>query len=248
MNPAIVIIPTTGADELEEAIQSVLAQTVPTDVLVVFDGAAYARPLRLAHDPRVHTLVLPFNTGRNRTSRMRPEERGHWYGHRVICAAGCLVNNDYVMMLDQDNWLRADHVESCIARIESRPGAPYEMAYALRNVHRKDGSFVCRDDCQSLGIHNGVCGHLIDTSCYFLRTDFLMKTSHFWLWGWGGDRRFLQCVSEAYGTDCMAGTGRYTVHYRLGGNEGSAPEASFVQGNARIDALLGARPKPWAVE
>ncbi|MFD1560541.1 hypothetical protein ACFSHT_33700 [Paraburkholderia silviterrae] len=249
MNPAIVVIPTTGAAELECAIQSVLDQTVPTDVLVIFDGPAFARPLALPADARVHTLVLPFNTGGARTSRIPASQRGHWYGARVMCAAGYLVNNDYAMMLDQDNWLRADHVASCIAAVESRPHAPYEMVYALRAVHRKDGSFVCRDDCESLGPRDGVSGCLIDTSCYFFRTDFLMKASHFWLWGWGGDSRFLMRLVQAHGMDCFTGTGRYTVHYRLGGNEGSAPETFFVQGNARMRALHGAAvPMPWAVE
>jgi hypothetical protein len=248
MNPAIVIIPTTGAPELEEAVQSVLDQSVPTDMLVIFDGAAYARPLSLPQDPRIHTLVLPFNTGRGRTSRIPPEQGNYWYGARVMCAAGYLVNHDYAMVLDQDNWLRADHIESCIAAIESRRDAPYEMVYALRDVHRKDGSFACRDDSQSIGLHQGVCGLLIDTSCYFLRTDFMMKTAHFWLWGWGGDRRFLQRVVETYGTNCMGGTGRYTVRYRLGGNEDSVTEAAFVDGNARVNALLGGARKPWAVE
>ncbi|QGZ66788.1 glycosyltransferase family A protein [Paraburkholderia acidisoli] len=252
MNPAIVIIPTTGAPELEAAVRSVLAQTVPTDVLVVFDGAQFARPLDLPpglpHRERVRTLVLPFNTGGQRTARIPPEQRQHWYGARVMCAAGYLVNNDYAMMLDQDNWLRADHVESCIATLESRPQAPYGMAFALRTVHRKDGTFLCRDDAHSLGLYNGVCGPLIDTSCYFFRTDFLLKITHFWLWGWGGDRQFLLRVVQAHGSDCFAGTGRYTVCYRLGGNPGSASEASFVGGNAHVEALLNGRPKPWARE
>lgn len=248
MNPAIVVIPTTGAPELEHAVRSVLAQTVPTDVLVVFDGAQYARPLTLPADPRIYTLVLPFNTGAQRTARIPPAQRGHWYGARVMCAAGYLVNNDYAMMLDQDNWLRADHVESCIAKIESRPEAPYEMVFSLRNIHRKDGTFLCRDDSESLGLFNGRSGPLIDTSCYFFRTDFLLKTTHFWLWGWGGDRVFLRRVLATHGKHCFAGTGLYTIHYRLGGNPGSVDEKAFVVGNVHVESLLAGQPKPWADE
>jgi hypothetical protein len=248
MNPAIVIIPTTGAPELEHAVQSVLDQTVPTDVLVIFDGAAFSRPLSLPPDPRIHTLVLPFNTGRGRTSRIPPEQGNYWYGARVMCAAGYLVNNDYAMFLDQDNWLRADHVASCIAAIESRPESPYELVYALRDVHRKDGSFAFHDDCQSLGHHQGILGHFVDTSCYFMRTDFMMQTAHFWLWGWGGDRRFLRRVVETYGASCIEGTGRYTVRYRLGGNESSVTEADFVEGNTYMNAMFGPGRKPWAIE
>lgn len=249
MNPVIVIIPTTGAPELEHAIQSVLNQSVPTDVLVVFDGPAFARPLALPADPRIHTLVLPFNTGANRTAAIPREQAGHWFGARVMCAAGYLVNNDYAMMLDQDNWLRADHVATCLAAIESRPSDPLEWVHALRTIHRKDGSFVCRDDCESIGPHKGVSGHLIDTSCYFFRTDFLMKNTHFWLWGWGGDRHFFLRLVQAYGMGVFAGTGRYTVHYRLGGNSTSMHDAAFVvEGNAGMRAKHGDGRLPWALE
>jgi hypothetical protein len=250
MNSAIVIIPSTGIEELEHAIQSVLDQTMLTDVLVVFDGPSFARPLRLPEDSRVHTLVLPFNTGGNRTAQLPPEQRGHWYGARAMCAASYLVNNDYVMFLDQDNWLREDHVASCIETIESRPEAPYQIAFALRDVHRKDGSFLCRDDSQSLGLYRGFIGQFIDTSCYFFRTDFLMKVAHFWLWGWGGDRHFLQKIIENHGVSCLTGTGRYTVRYRLGGNSGSVSADSFIEGNAIVNkfAYPGARTKPWSIE
>ncbi|KMZ11944.1 putative glycosyltransferase [Candidatus Burkholderia humilis] len=244
MNSAIVIIPSTGIAELEHGIQSILEQTVPTDVLVVFDGPSFGRPLRLPDDPSVRTLVLPFNTGANRTAQLPPEQRGHWFGAGVMCAASYLVNNDYVMFLDQDNWLRDDHVASCIDAIESRPDAPFQMSFALRDVYRKDGSFVCRDDSQNLDLHPGALGQFIDTSCYFFRTDFLMKTAHFWLSGWGGDRLFLRKILENYGGSCLAGTGRYTVHYRLGGNTDSVTEAIFLEGNE----MMRASRKPWSIE
>ncbi|WP_321880840.1 hypothetical protein [Paraburkholderia bannensis] len=249
MNPAIVVIPTTGAPELEQAVQSVLDQSVPTDVLVIFDGPAFARPLALPADERIHTLVLPFNTGANRTARMPESQKQHWFGARVMCAAGYLVNNDYAMMLDQDNWLRADHVATCLATIESRPADPLQWVYALRTIHRKDGGFICRDECESIGPRDGVSGCLIDTSCYFFRTDFLLKTTHLWLWGWGGDRRFLLRLVQAYGMDAFKGTGRYTVHYRLGGNAHSTQDESFVvEGNTLIRAQYGTGILPWAAE
>lgn len=249
MHRAIVIIPTTGAPELEAAIQSVLEQTVPTDALVVFDGNEFDRPLDVPADSRLTKLVLPFNTGRTRTATIHQSLPRHWYGARVQAAAAYLVNNDYAMVLDQDNWLRPDHVESCIAKLESRPGDPYHFVYALRNVYRKDGTFVCRDDCESLGKHEGVSGRLVDTSCYFYRTDFLMHTAHMWLWGWGSDRVYLQRATQAFGERVFDGTGRYTVNYRLGGNEGSVEEGLFVDGNTRMyEQYEEARVMPWAVE
>ena len=249
MNAAIVVIPTTGAPELEQAIQSVLEQTVPCDVLVIFDGSAYARPLALPPAANVFVMTLPFNTGKARTGLLQEGLPRHWYGARVQTAAAYIVNNDYVMILDQDNWLQPNHVESCMAKLDSRPAEPYHFVYALRNIYRKDGSFVCRDDCESLGKHPGVTGTLIDTSCFFYRTDFLMETGHFWLWGWGSDRVYLHRVMEACGDGVFDGTGRYTVNYRLGGNDGSARDELFIEGNATAYALQGAPAlMPWAVE
>jgi len=76
-----------------------------------------------------------------------------------------------------------------------------------------------------------------------------MQTAHFWLWGWGGDRVYLQRVLQALGDQVFTGTGRYTVNYRLGGNDGSVKEEFFVQGNARILQRYASAPQlPWAVE
>lgn len=249
MNAAMVVIPTTGAPELEQAVRSVLAQTVACDVLVIFDGEEYARRLDLAPDPAVFVMTLPFNTGKARTAALPEGLPRHWYGARVQTAAAYLVNNDYVMILDQDNWLQPNHIESCLAKINARPAAPYQFVHALRNIYRKDGTFVCRDDCESLGMQEGITGNLIDTSCYFYRTDFLMQTGHFWLWGWGSDRVYLQRVIEAYGDSAFDCTGRYTLNYRLGGNDGSVREALFLDGNAQAYTALGRSVlMPWAVE
>ncbi|MDR2875819.1 MAG: glycosyltransferase family 2 protein [Methylobacillus sp.] len=265
MNQAIVIIPTTGAPELEYAIQSVLAQTVPTDVLVVFDGQMFDRPLNLPPDERIHKLVLPFNTGRGRThavyrhlpserealgnftEKILPYYREHpsWYGVRVMMSASVMVNHDYVMVLDQDNWLRPDHVETCINKLAINPDL--ELVHALRNIHRSDASFICRDDCESLGNHRGISGFMIDTNCYFYRTDFFMRTAHLWLWGWGADRVYRYRIVRDFGWKVIACTGRYTVNYRLGSNPGSLAEENILTGNDRMYEQHGRKTNmPWA--
>jgi hypothetical protein len=199
-------------------------------------------------DPRVHQLVLPFNTGKGRTDRLPPGNHQHWYGARVMAAAGCLVNNEYAMFLDEDNWLRADHVASCIETIESRQDSPYHAVFALRTINRQDGSVACRDDCESLGLFSGMHGMFVDTSCYFYRTDFMMDTSHLWLSGWGADRRFFNEIIGRYGKDCFAGTGRYTVHYRLSKNPGAPTEVQFKAINAAVYAQVSGQIMPWAIE
>lgn len=234
MNQAIAVIPTTGAPELEMAVRSVLDQTVATDVLVAFDGAPLQRELALPDDPRVHRIILPFNTGRGRTHLLPEGLPRHWYGARAQIACSYMVNHDFCFVLDQDNWLEPDHVESCLATLNAPSASTLGFVHAYRNVHRKDGSFVCRDECESLGVPGGLNGPLIDTSCYFYRTDFLLQTAHWWLAGWGSDRVYLARVRQSLGDSVFAPTHRFTVNYRLGGNPGSVTEAFFVEGNRRI--------------
>jgi len=248
MNPAIVIIPTTGCKELENAIVSVMEQSIQTDVLIIFDGVQFDRPLLTPRDSRIHKLVLPFNTGKGRTENIKAGLPRHWYGARVMIAASYIVNNPYVMVLDQDNWLEKNHVESCMEALDGKENPRSLVAYSLRNIFRKDGSYVCRDDCESLGKHEGVSGHLIDTSCYFYKTDFLMQTAHMWLWGWGSDRVYLRRLLDTYGDEVLCGTGRYTMNYRLGGNVGSVREELFNGGNKIAHERFGKTPLPWAVE
>ena len=44
--PAVVLIPTTGAPALRRAVESVLAQTLPTACYVVCDGELFVRELK----------------------------------------------------------------------------------------------------------------------------------------------------------------------------------------------------------
>ena len=111
---ATVIIPTTGAPEVVDAVKSVLNQTYPTDCYVIIDGdehidktAALLKQFD-GHD-RFHITALPVNVG----------AKG-FYGHRIYAAFTHLINTDYVMWLDQDNWLGDRHVQECVDTIESR--------------------------------------------------------------------------------------------------------------------------------
>jgi hypothetical protein len=52
-------------------------------------------------------LTLPWNIGANK-----------WNGHRIFAAFGFLINEDYVLFLDDDNWFEEDHVSSLINCIE----------------------------------------------------------------------------------------------------------------------------------
>lgn len=235
---SVVLIPTTGAATLRRAVESVVAQTVPTAAYVVCDGEDFRAPVdeALAGLERVpgglSVCVLPRNVG-----------AGGFYGHRIYAAFAHLVAEDHVLLLDQDNFLAPDHVERCVDLIAARQ---LQWCYSLRTICDEAGAPVCRDDCESLGKWPGFTGaHLVDTSAYCIRRDVLVQSAHAWHGPWGQDRVFAQVMMRNFPQfDC---TGRYTLQYRLGGNERSVTKAFFEQGNATMQQRYK-RGYPWSRE
>ena len=221
---ATVIIPTTGSPELKDAIQSVLNQSYKdTTCYVVIDGEennGKVNKIIESMNPRdwdkIKIAYLPINVGAN-----------GFYGHRVYASFTHLVNTKYVLYLDQDNWLESNHVQSCIDTIESKN---LDWCYSLRDVYNKDGTFVCHDDCESLGkwqTYHGI--NHVDTNTYCLKTDIGVKLASVWHGGWGQDRVFLATIVQHFNKfDC---TGEYTVNYRVDGGKGSVTSDFFINGN-----------------
>jgi len=231
---ATVIIPTTGSPELKDAIESVLNQSYKDTICyVVVDGEqALEKAIEIKckfDDDRLVMATLPINVG----------AKG-FYGHRVYAAFTHLVNTDYVMYLDQDNWLYQSHVAKCIETIETRN---LDWCYSLRKIHKKDGEFACFDDCESLGkwqTYHGI--HHIDTNTYFIKTSIATKIASVWHGGWGQDRVFLQAITQHFPKwDC---TNEYTVSYRVDGGKGSVSEEFFINGNAVMNERYDGK-FPW---
>lgn len=228
---ATVIIPTTGAKSLKQAVASVLAQTHPTQCYVVIDGnRGKIEALELLDEFKkdIDVALLPVNVGAN-----------GFYGHRIYAAFTHLVNTDYLCYLDQDNWFEPDHVQTCIDTIKKNN---LEWCYSLRNIY-SDDKFVCQDNCESLGrypsYHN--INH-IDTNSYFLRRELVLPLASVWHGGWGQDRVFYSVIKDMLKKyDC---TGEYTLNYRVGGNAGSVTADFFINGN-RIQAEKYNNNFPW---
>lgn len=222
MGSATVVIPTTGAACLADAILSVRAQTHPdTCCWAVIDGPEFAEPARsiTSQFPDVQVLQLPENVG-----------SGGWYGHRIYAAVGHLINTDYLLYLDQDNFYADDHVAHMTDLIESES---LDWCYSLRNIHDRSGRYLMPDDCESLGrwpawVNDQV--HLVDTSCYCIKRDVAARVSGAWHGRWGQDRVFLATLAQNFPR--FSTTGRGTVAYRLDGNPGSVTQEFFQQGNA----------------
>ena len=216
---ATVIIPTTGASTLRDAIESVLKQTYKdTTCYVICDGEDYKSKVKLILDdyPEVKDCYLPINVG----------AKG-FYGHRIYAAFTHLINTDYVLYLDQDNWFYDKHIEYCVDTIERRS---LDWCYSLRQIHDKNDNFLAFDDCESLGkwqTYHGI--NHIDTNCYCLKTKTAIQLAQVWHGGWGQDRVFLGAISQYFPKfDC---SNEYSVHYRLDGNKGSVTKEFFENGN-----------------
>lgn len=246
MKNALVITPTTGAPELADAIKSVMQQTFRrADHLLVVDGVEFSqntdKTLKengILIGDRIKRVDLPFNTG-----------GGGFYGHRIMAAFSHLVNYDYVLFLDQDNWYEPEHIESLIEECERYS---FEWSYSLRNIYDKDKTYICKDNCESLGrwpvwvsTHDNV-GHLIDSSSYCFSINFIRLTGHIWDFGWGADRRYYTIVKDEIKHRNYGCSGRHTLNYRLGGNEGSVQKEFFIEGNKKMLEGYGSEENmPW---
>jgi glycosyltransferase involved in cell wall biosynthesis len=224
----MVITPTTGKDTVIQAIESVNNQTIPTEHLLVIDGAKASYDLADMDYDWTKTLAmqLPENVGAN-----------GWYGHRVYAAMPLMVNADYILFLDEDNWFEPNHVETMLNKIKSKD---LMWAYSLRRICDERGEYVCDDDCESLGRYPTFYDHTInfvDTNCYCFRREFLVTVAHHFYGGWGADRPFYKATSAALPS--FGCTGEATVNYR-------APERlhqMFREGNKVMKDAY--KPLPW---
>jgi glycosyltransferase involved in cell wall biosynthesis len=234
---ATVIIPTTGSSELKQAIESVLNQSYPTTCYLVIDGEKFSEQTNkiildnnFNSNDRLKICTLPLNVGAN-----------GFYGHRVYASFTHLINTDYVLYLDQDNWFDHDHVESCVKKILDND---LQWCYSLRKVCSKSGEFITNDDCESLGkwqTYHGV--NHIDTNCYCIKTNVAIRLASAWHGGWGQDRVFLATIAKHFSKwDC---TNKYSVNYRVDGGKGSVNAEFFINGNKIMQQKFNGS-YPWA--
>ena len=131
-----VVIPTIGAQHLEQCIDSVLNQTHKDIVIYLFkDGLDVKIPSFVNNIPNIKQIRLDENVGKG------------WYGHRVYAACSFLVNADVICYLDEDNFYEPEHIQTLVETISKGNS----WAYSLRNIVDKNGEFSCTDDCESLG-------------------------------------------------------------------------------------------------
>ena len=235
--PVTVITPTIGSPKLLDAIESVKNQTYNCKHLIVVDGHEYVDPvMKLAVPAGVTEITLtPENTGGS-----------GFYGHRIYAAYPHLLNSDYILFLDEDNWYEPDHVETLIKTIEAKN---LDFSYSLRKIFSPDKKYLLDDNCESLGKWEIFMSrgsphgkhYLIDTSSFCFKREFIQKTCHLWHAGWGGDRQYLYGVKDHAKYDT---NGKHTLCYRLDGNPNSVTKEFFESGNKTQEAYYQGK-YPW---
>jgi len=227
----MVITPTTGKDTLQKAIDSVANQTIETWHLVVLDGGQV----------NVDGIKVPPNWNGNMMTLYDNVGGNGWYGHRVYAAMPLMVNADYILFLDEDNWFEPNHVETMIKKIKSKD---LMWSYSLRKIYDERGQYVCDDDCEALGRYPAFYDHTInfvDTNCYCFRREYLVNIAHAFYGQWGADRPFYKAAAS--NLPSFGCTGEATVNYR-------APErllGMFKEGNKLMKEAYK-EPLPWRLK
>jgi hypothetical protein len=187
----------------------------------------------------LHAMTLPYATGREK-----------WMGHRIYGACSFLCNTEFIGYLDEDNWLDADHVESLLAAIGA---AGPSWGFALRKIVDEKGTFVTRDECESLGNLHPVFAddrvNHIDTNCYMLSRGLAVKVAHLWYAPARtpglreGDAAICRFLLDHYPNPACSR--RHTVNYTAGNRPDSVKVDFFLRGN---QAMRHRYPQgmPWA--
>ena len=239
-----VITPTIGQKSLTHCTESVHTQTYKNLThLVVVDGTVhfdtvYQHASIFLKDSKSVITCAPFPTGKN-----------GFYGHRIYAAYPHLVDHDYIFFLDEDNWYDPDHVESLVDLMESKD---LLWAHSLRKVYLND-KYLADDCCESTGrypIHFTLDDpqpqHLVDTSSFAFKREFLIQVCQNWHSGWGGDRRFYDIITHKFGVQSFDTTGKHTLNYRLPDmNRAYGGDLDFfARGNELVKQRNGGK-YPW---
>lgn len=222
-NPLVTIVTaTTCTDYLKQNIDSVINQTYDNiQHLIVVDGKHHLD--KLNYEIVGDVIVLPYATGTNQ-----------YNGHRIYAAGTYLAKGDFIMYLDEDNWLEPNHVESLVNTLHGKNNS---YACSLRKITDMDGNFICNDDCESLGNWESVINDFfVDVNCFFLPKKIALQLTPLWYRRARHPEdqpevdRLLTSVLRYNTIECLV-SGEYTVNYRAGNRADSVQAQFFLKGN-----------------
>ncbi len=250
-----IITPTVGCRHLRKLLQSLnelegLRKLFEIEHFVVVDNApihsvkanTYINEIAPARGIRRYIWNIPFGSG-----------EGNYKGHRIYAGISQFVNGKYTLFLDDDNYLHPFHIMEFLKEIPR----DYDWQYSLREIVDQEDRNICLDQCESLGhlapVYYDPSGksHLIDTNCYFIKSEVLKEISPIWNRpaGYNGgdpDRLLGQLLMTRYPK--YRCTREYSVAYRVGteGGGGVSPEL-FKKGNPIVSARFGSPKSPWTL-
>jgi hypothetical protein len=229
-----VVTATTGRDSLLRCIASVAQQThADIQHIIMADGPpAHSKVKQIGYNASIkgfhkHEVIeMPRIVGADR-----------WNGHRMYAAATFLAEGEYVMYLDDDNYIDANHIKSCIAAVTS---GQYGWGWSLRKVIDANG-VECNDDCESLGPDYPTILHkddrLVDVNCYFIHRNLAVFVTPIWYRKarepnvMEVDRALVKALAA---TAPGIGTGKYTVNYTTDSTGISVSSSFFIRGNEEM--------------
>ena len=240
MKPLVTVItPTTASDQLSDVLKSIDRQTYQNiQHLVVVDGFDKygVRATQLMEGAtRSTAFSLPYNTGYDQ-----------YNGHRIYGAMSYIAEGEYICFLDQDNWYEDHHIESLVDVIQRGN----EWAYSLRKIVSQEGTYICNDDCESLGKWTSVINDkFIDVNCFMIPKAAAIQFSPYWY------RRarhpqeqpevdrilspFMMQMCKKFDTN-----GEYTVNYRVASRADSVQDVFFIEGNEVMKQRMNGE-YPW---
>lgn len=240
MNPLVTVItPTTASDQLNDALKSIDRQTYQNiQHLVVVDGfdeyGVKATKL-MEGATRSTAFALPHNTGYDQ-----------YNGHRIYGAMSYIAEGEYICFLDQDNWYEDNHIESLVEVIK----AGNQWAYSLRKIVSQEGTYICNDDCESLGKWRSVLNdNFVDVNCFMIPKMAAIYFSPYWY------RRARHPKEQPEVDRILSGfmmqnysefdtNGQYSVNYRVASRADSVQDVFFIKGNEVMKQNMNGE-YPW---
>lgn len=177
-----IVTPTTGDYTLRQACISVHNQSRKADHLIVIDGKEYADrtynilielSAELGESFQPDVIELPFNTGHD-----------HWLGLKIYSAMCQIVQNPYMAMLDEDNFLEHNWVQ---VMEDAHKKGDYHYVTCRRKVYGDNGSYLGIDNHESIG--RNAYGYLLyDTNTWLMKVEHMRNFIPAIIQKWSGDR------------------------------------------------------------
>lgn len=224
-----IVLVTVCRDSLLRAVRSIFAQTFPgsMQVLVGVDrdpndrATALEAELRAACPP--HISMTWINLGYSTAKKYGGVHKCS-FGGSLRSALTFLANSEYVMYLDDDDWLKENHVELILKVIPGKKWAYSYSIYADGNLSQG----LCPDEWESVGVGKGAYkakfGGFVRPSGMAINKLEMLDIVHLWSCsptsrGDGEDR----LVFSHLRGESNACTEQPTVYYSLDPRDGMHP-------------------------